>query len=101
MNWDQIQGKWKQFQGDARRQWGQLTDDERADYEAAYDRMLRPPAIELYDLKQDPHELHNLADDPAYRQVRDRLLDSLRAWRMRTGDPLLGASPDSLVNPTH
>ena len=28
MNWDQIQGRWKQMQGDARRQWGQITDDE-------------------------------------------------------------------------
>jgi uncharacterized protein YjbJ (UPF0337 family) len=28
MNWDQIKGKWDQFQGDARRQWGKLTDDD-------------------------------------------------------------------------
>lgn len=28
MNWDQIEGRWKQFQGSARAQWGKLTDDE-------------------------------------------------------------------------
>ncbi|WP_298493482.1 CsbD family protein [uncultured Maritimibacter sp.] len=28
MNWDQIEGKWKQFKGEAQVQWGKLTDDE-------------------------------------------------------------------------
>ncbi len=28
MNWDQIQGKWKQFKGQAQQQWGKLTDDD-------------------------------------------------------------------------
>ena len=28
MNWDIIQGSWKQLQGAARRQWGKLTDDD-------------------------------------------------------------------------
>lgn len=28
MNWDQIKGKWDQIKGDARRQWGKLTDDD-------------------------------------------------------------------------
>ena len=28
MNWDQIKGKWKQFQGQAKQQWGKLTDDD-------------------------------------------------------------------------
>jgi uncharacterized protein YjbJ (UPF0337 family) len=27
MNWDQIQGNWKQFKGRVRNQWGKLTDD--------------------------------------------------------------------------
>jgi uncharacterized protein YjbJ (UPF0337 family) len=26
--WDQIAGKWKQFKGDVRTRWGELTDDE-------------------------------------------------------------------------
>jgi uncharacterized protein YjbJ (UPF0337 family) len=28
MNWDQIEGNWKQFKGKAQAQWGKLTDDE-------------------------------------------------------------------------
>lgn len=28
MNWDRIQGDWKQLAGRAKEQWGQLTDDD-------------------------------------------------------------------------
>ena len=28
MNWDQVQGKWKQMTGALRQQWGRLTDDD-------------------------------------------------------------------------
>ncbi len=28
MNWDQLEGKWKQFTGSARERWGKLTDDD-------------------------------------------------------------------------
>lgn len=28
MNWDQIEGKWKQVKGEAKAQWGKLTDDD-------------------------------------------------------------------------
>lgn len=28
MNWDQIEGKWKQFKGSAREKWGKFTDDD-------------------------------------------------------------------------
>ena len=28
MNWDQIQGKWKQAKGQVQQQWGKLTNDE-------------------------------------------------------------------------
>lgn len=28
MNWDSIQGQWKQAKGRARAKWGQLTDDD-------------------------------------------------------------------------
>jgi uncharacterized protein YjbJ (UPF0337 family) len=28
MNWDTIEGKWKQFTGSARERWGKLTDDD-------------------------------------------------------------------------
>jgi uncharacterized protein YjbJ (UPF0337 family) len=28
MNWDRIEGNWKQFKGKAQQQWGKLTDDD-------------------------------------------------------------------------
>jgi uncharacterized protein YjbJ (UPF0337 family) len=28
MNWDQLQGKWKQSKGQVREKWGKLTDDD-------------------------------------------------------------------------
>ena len=28
MNWDQVQGKWKQVAGSAQTEWGKLTNDE-------------------------------------------------------------------------
>ena len=30
MNWDRVQGNWKQFEGKVRAQWGKLTDDDLA-----------------------------------------------------------------------
>jgi len=28
MNWDRIEGNWKQFKGQAQQKWGKLTDDQ-------------------------------------------------------------------------
>jgi len=28
MNWDRIEGNWKQFKGEAQTQWGKLTEDD-------------------------------------------------------------------------
>lgn len=55
----------------------------------AYERLVSPPAVELYDLEKDPHEFVNLAEDQAYAQQRQRLLGELRKWREATNDPLL------------
>ncbi len=40
MNWDQIQGNWKQFKGKARQQWGDLTDDELEQVGGQRDKLL-------------------------------------------------------------
>jgi len=45
------------------------------------------PPEELYDVQQDPHELHNLAADPAAAEVRQDLRGALDAWRQMVGDP--------------
>jgi uncharacterized protein YjbJ (UPF0337 family) len=28
MNWDQVEGKWKQYKGNAKEKWGKLTEDD-------------------------------------------------------------------------
>jgi len=39
------------------------------------------PAMELFDLRKDPHEIHNLADNPAYAKIKKTLLAKLNDWR--------------------
>ncbi len=53
----------------------------------AYDTWKSPPPVELYDLKDDPYEWNNLADQPRYAEVRKRLTRAMDDWRGRTGDP--------------
>lgn len=48
----------------------------------------RPRPVELYDLSRDPWEFQDLAENPAYAEVRDRLLEALTAWQRETGDAL-------------
>jgi arylsulfatase A-like enzyme len=43
-------------------------------------------AWELYDLQNDPDELHNLADDPAHQEVRRQLTERLQQLRERYDD---------------
>lgn len=45
------------------------------------------PALELYDLSADPHEMHNLATSAEHQLHRVRLMDALRAWVKATNDP--------------
>jgi arylsulfatase A-like enzyme len=47
----------------------------------------RPPE-ELFDLKDDPYERTDLADDPQYGEIKKGLRAKLRRWRDETGDPL-------------
>jgi N-sulfoglucosamine sulfohydrolase len=44
------------------------------------------PAEELYDCEKDPHNLKNLAKDPAYHEVLVRLRSALDEWRAETRD---------------
>jgi arylsulfatase A-like enzyme len=45
-----------------------------------------PPEWELFDLESDPRELHNVYDDPAYREVRADLTTQLAQLQRETGD---------------
>ena len=60
--------------------------------------MSRHPLVELYDLRRDPLEHHNLAEDPAHVELKRTLLDRLNRWMHDTCDPLLEGIP---VPPMH
>jgi N-sulfoglucosamine sulfohydrolase len=51
------------------------------------------PALELYDLKSDPDEMHNLAHHADHRASRDRLYAALRDWAVATHDPAVSPPP--------
>jgi len=48
---------------------------------------LHRPREELYDLENDPHEVKNLARDPAHTAVLADLRRQLKQWQERTRDP--------------
>ena len=71
MDWDRIEGNWKQFKGKAKEQWGKLTDDD----------------IDVIAGKRDQlvgkiQEQYGITKDEAERQV-DRFGDSFRDEDLR------------------
>ncbi len=60
MNWDQVQGKWKQFCGQARQKWGKLTSDD-----------LEVIAGKRDQLVGKVQETYGLAKEEAERQVAE------------------------------
>ncbi|MBD3241235.1 MAG: sulfatase-like hydrolase/transferase [Chitinivibrionales bacterium] len=53
----------------------------------------RRPVEELYDTKDDPYEIHNIAADPAQSENLNRLREALDDWLAEVGD--LGEVPES------
>ena len=39
MNWEQLEGKWKQYKGEVREKWGKLTDDDLTVIEGKQDQL--------------------------------------------------------------
>jgi uncharacterized protein YjbJ (UPF0337 family) len=60
MNWDQIKGEWKQFQGRVKQQWGKLTDDDLTRIEGHRDELVGRI-----------QERYGYQKDQAEREVRD------------------------------
>lgn len=53
------------------------------------DVLLAPrPSEELYDASGDPHQVQNLAQDPAYESIKNNLIYVLDQWMMKTGDSI-------------
>lgn len=54
----------------------------------------RRPAEELYDMKTDPDQLHNLADDPEYDAIKTELAAKLEEYLRKHDDPRIrGENP--------
>ena len=60
MNWDQVEGNWKQFKGKAKERWGRLTDDELDVIGGRRDQLLGKL-----------QEQYGIGKDEAEAQVRD------------------------------
>lgn len=60
MNWDQIEGKWKQLRGTAQQTWGKLTDDELDQVAGQKDKLVGKI-----------QEKYGIAKEEAERQVDD------------------------------
>ena len=58
------------------------------EWSAQFDKFYgRRPMFELYDLRKDPDEMTNLAEDPAYATVRKEMTERLFTILRETGDP--------------
>jgi uncharacterized protein YjbJ (UPF0337 family) len=69
MNWDRIQGNWKQVVGNAKAQWGKLTDDD-----------LNVVAGRREQLAGKIQERYGIAKDEVDKQIADWELKATDAW---------------------
>ena len=60
MNWDRIEGNWKQFKGNVQEQWGKLTNDDVDRLEGKREQLVGRV-----------QERYGIAKDKAERQVDD------------------------------
>lgn len=67
MNWDQVEGKWKQHTGKVKEKWGKLTDDDITTIKGKRDQLIGK-VQERYGIAKDQAEkqvdefTHSLAD---------------------------------------
>ena len=55
MNWDRIEGNWKQFKGKVKAEWGKLTDDDLTMLDGKKDTLIGK-IQERYGIKRDEAE---------------------------------------------
>jgi len=67
-------------------------------YELAFGKR---PAVELYDLRTDPHQLHNVASDPDYAETKQRLADRLATLLRERNDPRVTGVKLTLDRPSY
>lgn len=62
------------------------------------ERMWHPkPVEELYDLKNDPHELINLASDPGLQKKKEELKSALHDWILQSRDAGFLFEPEMMI----
>ena len=71
MNNDQFKGQWKQFKGELKNKWGQLTDDDLLEAEGDYDKFLGVVQKRYGDKKE---ELKNWAEDWYSKREREEVI---------------------------
>ncbi|MBC7622303.1 MAG: CsbD family protein [Aeromicrobium sp.] len=103
MNWDRIEGNWKQFKGNAQEQWGKLTDDQ-LDVIAGKRDHLVGKIQEAYGISKEVTE-KQVADWLDRQKEGDRVKANMPANGpspsvKRVGEPNDGASkPQPMVDP--
>jgi uncharacterized protein YjbJ (UPF0337 family) len=60
MNWDRVEGNWKQFKGKVKEQWGKLTDDQIDTIAGKRDQ-----------LSGKLQEQYGISKDEAEKQIKD------------------------------
>ena len=50
---------------------------------------IKLPVVELFDLEKDPNEFNDVAEDPAYSEIRNELSEKLWQWMEDVNDPSL------------
>ena len=72
MNNDQFKGQWKQFKGELKSKWGDLTDDDLLEAEGDYDKFLGVVQKRYGDKKE---ELKNWTDDWYSKREREEIIE--------------------------
>ncbi len=60
--------------------------EDHADYERCIQYFGKRPAVELYDVNQDPWQLNDLSRNAAYAETREQLASALSRFLRETGD---------------
>ena len=100
----QLTPAWRTVQDDSKfwKLWRNRSYEETVKHRAAFPEQFRilaemdpqslggqVRALEFYDLKSDPDEMHDLAADGGSRPELDRLYTALREWAKSTADPAI------------
>ncbi|HSU54788.1 MAG TPA: sulfatase [Candidatus Dormibacteraeota bacterium] len=75
--------------------WGtwMFSSEEKSENYRLVKRYMSRPSEEFYRTSEDPYEMHNVASEPQFAEIKSRLSSELDHWMAEQGDP--GAPLDS------